>query len=240
MASKGWQTEELVQADGYDVFAVQNDCPDPNAPKLLITAGIHGEEPASVIGTIDWLTRSASRWSTQIHITAIPCINPWGFVRGIRFGPHGKDLNREFDKPKHAYVQAVRDYLSGRSFDLFMDEHEDCDFYDMYAYELGPKQPVTLARRVLERCKPFVVLSHSEEVGPFSTVEGLVRPIGPEVEPGDDSHLEGLPIALWAYDNITRHTITVETPGMQSLNLRCRLHGEALDEACHYLVGVGA
>lgn len=207
-------------------------------PRLLITAGIHGEEPASVLGAMRWLVSRSAEWRAHIDMTVIPCINPWGFERGIRFGPHGLDLNREFDAPKHPFTQAVTDFLKGRRFHLFMDQHEDCDFEAMYAYESGGETTPTLGRRILDLAREWVPLSDHEEVGPFHTEDGLIATgrVQTDLEDLDLGDLEGLPIALYVFLHHAPHVVTVETPGLQPLELRIKLHVEALEEACRYLV----
>lgn len=232
----GWQVHTLAQADGYTTYAlVAPALPEP-APKLLIAAGIHGEEPGAVLGTLQWLQQRAEAWSDQIHLTVLPCINPWGIERGIRFGPHGKDLNREFDAPVHPYAKGVTDFLKGRRFDLFMDQHEDCDFLSMYVYENGGRADVSLGRRILSRAEKYVPLSHGEEVGPFVTDRGMVNPVRTPEDLGDLSHLEGYPIALYLLVEHVSHVVTVETPGLQPIDVRAQIHVESLDEACTYLV----
>ncbi len=207
---------------------------------LLIAAGIHGEEPASVVGLCRWLRERVEEWRNSLRFTVFPCINPWGFERGIRFAADGKDLNRQFDAPQHPAVAAVCRSLeaSGERFPLFVDLHEDCDFEAMYLYEvIDPSQrqdgAPTLGRRILDRARRRVGL-YSGPVEDLQARDGMIHVDG--FDRIEARKLRGLPIALYAYAHFVPHVVTVETPGKLPLQVRAGLHVEALEEACSYLL----
>lgn len=238
LARSGWRVDILGTADGYPVYAAESPREHRTAgevrPRLMIDAGIHGEEPAAVVGLLQWLEGPGRGWQEKIDLTVFPCINPWGIVRGIREGPHGRDLNREFDNPAHPYVAWTVRALEGRRFDLVMDMHEDCDFTAMYLYELlgaAPNQGPSLGRRILDLCSSRVDLANDGDVGPVPPRDGLIAVDFPRAE----RELEGDPIALYLYKRHADHVVTVETPGKLDLDLRASLHVDALDEACRYL-----
>ena len=140
LAGRGWEKRLVTEADGYPVFMLERKASPREGrarPSLLIDAGIHGEEPAGVLGLLDWLEKSAEQWAPAIDFTVFPCLNPWGIERGLRFDPRGRDLNREFNNPVHPAVASFCRAVSDRRFDLFMDLHEDCDFFGMYLYEVA-------------------------------------------------------------------------------------------------------
>lgn len=238
-AQRGWQLRPLGFADGYPLYALQRSprsAAGERPPSLLIAAGIHGEEPAAVIGLLRWLDERAEAWTKRIQFTIAPCLNPWGFVRGLRHGSHGKDLNREFDNPSHPAVIAFRTLVTGRRYDLFLDLHEDCDFDTMYLYELASSRPPagvpSLGRRILAQAAPDVRLSHGDAVGPFVTQEGM---IAGELTPAAARSRTGAPIALYVYGHHSAHVVTVETPGLLPLAVRAELHVRALEEGCRFL-----
>jgi len=238
---QGWSRKVFAEADGYPLFMLQYSAPAPR-PRLLIAAGIHGEEPAGVLGLLDWLERRAGAFIEAVDFTVFPCLNPWGFERGIRYDPAGRDLNREFNSPKHPAVAGFCAAVAGLRFDLFMDLHEDCDFYGMYLYEVaagaqdtGASEP-TLGRRILDACRSLVQLSDGEDTGGIATQDGM---IAPPVTRDDLAEWDQWPIALYAYAHHTDHVVTIETPGKQPLELRRILHGKALDLACEHVIGRG-
>lgn len=244
LVDRGWSKKVLAMADGYPVFLLEHRATDPNPtrPSLLIDAGIHGEEPGSVIGLFHWLQHHADRWLGAIDFTVFPCLNPWGFERGIRYDPRNRDLNREFNNPLHPAVVGFCKAIEGRRFELFMDLHEDCDFYGTYLYEVveaGRTDRVpgaaelTLGRRILDACQSIAPLSHGEEVGELITDAGmLAAPLAREELDAWDEW----PIALYAYVHHTDHVVTVETPGKQPLETRSDVHARALDVACGHLI----
>jgi protein MpaA len=117
--------------------------------KVLITAGIHGDEPAGVLALYKYLL-SISLRELDIEVCAFPCINPIGLLRNSRVSSGHFDLNRQMDPRSIApEVRAVTSQLIslGQTFDVAFDLHEDnpavpCDFGPeaeqadgFYAYE---------------------------------------------------------------------------------------------------------
>lgn len=240
LASLGWTRQAVAEADGYPIYKLERrpGAGHQTSPSLLIAAGIHGEEPAAVLGLIDWLNRHAAQWTDRLALTVFPCLNPWGFERGIRYDPKGNDLNRQFDRPTHPAVAAFCREVAGMRFDLFMDMHEDCDFHRMYLYEVADGlardgAAPTLGRRILETCSRSVELSDGEEVGELLTNRGIVSGALTREEL---RAWDSLPIALYAFLHHTDQVITVETPGMRPVKLRSELHVTALEVACAALI----
>ena len=104
--------------------------------RVLLSAGIHGDEPAGVEALCEWLeTRAYVKFLQRWDITMLPCINPWGYEHGTRENGEGRDLNREFNSshpPQEVlFVQSV---LQQR-FDLSLELHADEDSSGYYLYE---------------------------------------------------------------------------------------------------------
>ena len=106
--------------------------------RVLLNGGTHGDEPAGVEALLRFLEQRRYEAWPEIAFTVIPCLNPWGFVRGIREGPAGHDLNRAFRRasPATPEVSAIKQVLSRRRLTCSLDCHEDCDATGFYAYEL--------------------------------------------------------------------------------------------------------
>jgi predicted deacylase len=83
-----------------------------NLPRILLTAGIHGEEPAGVYALLEFMDRGIVPYLKHFSFLILPCLNPFGFVRGVRFGTGAGDLNRAFDNGSgHPEVAAVKELL---------------------------------------------------------------------------------------------------------------------------------
>jgi hypothetical protein len=101
---------------GRPLRAAKLPSPDPDAPRLLCTANIHGPELISCVVALAWL-RSAGEAGTRssglrerAELWVIPCLNPDGFARTfeaagqgrlveLRPNENGVDLNRNFPAP---------------------------------------------------------------------------------------------------------------------------------------------
>lgn len=69
----------------------------PGEPRLLITAGFHGEERAGPLTLGEHLPEIAERAKELgIGLTIYPCINPSGFEAGTRYNMSGEKPNNDF------------------------------------------------------------------------------------------------------------------------------------------------
>ena len=68
-----------------------------NPKKALISAGIHGDEPAGVETICSFLEQKEFlKYADDWELTLLPCINPTGYELKIRENHEGQDLNRLF------------------------------------------------------------------------------------------------------------------------------------------------
>lgn len=90
--------------------------------KVLISAGVHGNEVGGVATAIKLVQRAARGQGLRrrFDITVLPMVN----ASGQRENTNGKDLNRSFQNGKWtAESAAIRNSLRGQHFDLFVDLH---------------------------------------------------------------------------------------------------------------------
>ena len=81
-------------------------------PRIILSAGIHGEEPAGVYTLLDFMNRGIIKYLDHFSFLILPCLNPNGFTRGVRFSRDVSDLNRSFDNDSGPpEVAAVKDLL---------------------------------------------------------------------------------------------------------------------------------
>jgi predicted deacylase len=122
--------ETLGNVAGHDISAVHLGCSDPAQPprlRVLITAGVHGNEnvgPGAAVALLDQLlTRLSLRQG--VSVTVVPCLNPTGFVLGTRENADGIDLNRRCLDGDGAplEVRILRRLLDREDFDLAVDLH---------------------------------------------------------------------------------------------------------------------
>ena len=230
----GGQLCEQAEADGYPLYHL--DLPGPEgAPRFLLSAGIHGEEPGSATGLLNWCERDLPKWLHFFHIEAFPCLNPWGFERGNRYDAAGRDLNRCFreETPPPA-VRMVREVTAGRRYAMAVDMHEDCDYYGFYVYERLEHGP-NVAPALLQRIALEGPVSYGEEGDDPPIEQGLVHmplPRGRSLVALAAERAQW-PLAFYLY-HVADHVITVETPGRQPLDVRVRMQRAAAETALHF------
>jgi predicted deacylase len=92
----GWRAE-VPGCVGDDALSLlHRPARDPAAPRLLIAAGFHGEEPAGPWGLLRFIGGADSDLLDRVHLTLLPLVNPSGFRAGRRFNDWGENPNRGF------------------------------------------------------------------------------------------------------------------------------------------------
>lgn len=98
-AARWGRVEDLTVAFGTDA---------PDAPALIVTAGVHGTEPIGTAVAIAYLHTLIAQlgWDDLLHhalarcrIAVMPLVNPVGMARGTRCNGNGVDLMRNAPSP---------------------------------------------------------------------------------------------------------------------------------------------
>ncbi len=96
----------------HPIYAVVTQNYRKDLPRIILSAGIHGEEPAGVYTLLEFINRGVVNYLDHFSFLILPCLNPYGFTRGVRFSRDVSDLNRSFDDvPGPPEVAAVKDLL---------------------------------------------------------------------------------------------------------------------------------
>lgn len=192
--------------------------------RVLLSAGIHGDELAGVEALCEWLeTRAYVKFLQQWDITMLPCINPWGYEYGTRENGEGYDLNREF-KSSHLsqevlFVQSVMQ----QRFDLSLELHADEDSAGYYLYETV--QPgADIGHRVLERIRTSMPVNLDAEIDGKSADGGVIaRP----PKPGNHTWW---PMAVYGFARGIPCSLTLEA-GRSTLRVQVQTHLQAIEAA---------
>ena len=102
---------------------------------ILITGGIHGDEPAGPASVLRFLDRDNTHLLQRFKFLILPCINPYGYVHNTRKNKRGLDLNRLFEETGIAEVDIVKETIEGQRFHFCIDFHEDWEAEGVYLYE---------------------------------------------------------------------------------------------------------
>lgn len=142
--------------------------------RVLLSAGIHGDELAGVEALCEWLESHAytmflHRWD----ITMLPCLNPWGYEHGTHENSDGQDLNREFDSSHPAQeVLFVQSVLQQR-FDLSLELHVDAESVGYYLYE-AVRPGADMGHRVIERIRTVMPMNLDATIDGKSAEGGVI------------------------------------------------------------------
>lgn len=190
--------------------------------RVLITGGMHGDEPAGIEAVLQFLERDNTTFLKDFSFLVIPCINPYGYVHNIRETLDGIDINRAFETDDVAEVAIVKKALGQTQFSLAIDFHEDYDATGFYLYE-GKRDEKYICPRL-------------------TTAAKAIGPLDPD-DPGEDAPdlAEGVykVATSWGTQGLTpyllhfhsEHVIISETPTVWQLEQRVALHLTILDTA---------
>lgn len=212
----GWLPEVFHTTDDFRWLALihrANSRTTHHAPRVYISTGIHGDEPAGPLAALRLLREN--RWPAAIEITLLPCLNPFGFAANLRVNGAGIDLNRDYRHFKAAEVRAHVAWLEKqRPFDLCLCLHEDWEAHGFYVYELNPEDQPSLAERIVARVAPVCPVDRSEIIEGRAAHAGIIRP---NLDPGSRPQW---PEAFWLIQNKTRLSYTLESPSDFPLGTR--------------------
>jgi hypothetical protein len=214
----GLQIVTLAEEGDSPVLGLRNR-KSVDGPGLYLSTGIHGDEPASVVGLLEWAEENVE--VLKSHPVAIfPCVNPWGLLNNSREDHAGRDLNRAFDRSCASPICAMLDFIEGREFAVAVSLHEDYDANGIYLYELAQRgenwgeELLGQVEKELPRHEGTVEGRRTRN-GVMRRSKGLER-ISREIE--------GMPESIYLYLHHARTALTFETPSEFSLYRRVRAH----------------
>jgi len=214
--------ERIGTAHNYPIHQIGLTASTRTQRRVLITGGMHGDEPAGVEAVLQFLTRDNTTLLKNFSFLVIPCINPYGYVHGTRETRDGIDINRAFETDDIVEVTILKKALGQTQFSLAIDFHEDYDATGFYLYE---------GNRAEQYIGPELV-----------TAARAVGALDPD-DPGEDAPdlAEGVykvanswgtqGLAPYLLHFHSEHVIISETPTVWQLEQRVALHLKILDTA---------
>lgn len=218
--------ELLGTAHTYPIYQIYLASSVGTPKHILITGGMHGDEPAGVEAVLQFLARDNTALLKNFSFLVIPCLNPYGYVHNTRETLGGIDINRAFETEDVAEVAIVKKALGQTQFSLAIDFHEDYDATGFYLYE-GKRD--------------------EKYIGPkLAVVAKAIGAIDPD-DPGEDAPdlAEGVykvanswgtqGLAPYLLHFHSEHVIISETPTVWQLEQRAALHLTILDTALNII-----
>ena len=205
---------------------------ETGAPKVLLSAGIHGDEPAGPHAVLSLLKKISDGKIVlpPVNLDIFPLINPSGFLRKTRTNQHGLDLNRCFatgHPPKE--IRIMMNFLKNREYDLSVEFHEDIDTKGFYLYEHQPVHLVGTGPNewgqeitALLRRQGFPI-NESHIIEGMPAINGV---ISPKRKRRSFFRQHGWPQAFYMHKHGTSRTLTLETPPCLSIEDRTKIHIE--------------
>lgn len=209
----GFTVEAFGEAFDLPLFALIKPA-SGTAPRIYLSAGIHGDEPAGPLA-LERLLESGffdDRFSWRI----CPLLNPGGWDAATRENPDGIDLNRDYRHPRTAEVRAHRRWLEKQpAHDLYLSLHEDWEATGFYLYEINTSRRPCIARPVLEAVTAVIPLEPMSEIDNHEvTAPGLIHHRPEADEP------EFWPEAIFHSKLYPHLSYTFETPSTLDITVR--------------------
>ncbi len=194
-----------------------------DAPEyVLITGGVHGDEPAGVEAVLQFLERDNAELLKRFAFVVIPCVNPYGFVHDTRTNREDVDINRAFEEEEVAEVAIVKRVLGQTQFSLAVDFHEDYEANGFYLYEgKRDEQYIGVALAKVAKTIGPIDPDDSGEDAP-DIAEGVYQVA---------SEWGTVGLAPYLLHFHSEHVIITETPTVWPLSQRAALHLAVLDAA---------
>lgn len=220
---RGFRPEPFGTAGGAPLLAATRRTPGPR-PRIYLSAGIHGDEPAPPRVLLALLR--AGCFDARATWFLCPLLNPTGLARGTRENAAGVDLNRDYKSPSAPEVRAHVAWLRRQPrFDLVLCLHEDWEAQGFYCYELNPAGRPSLAPAMLAAARPLCPIESAPVIDGREAAEpGIIRPVS------DPLLRDAWPEAIYLREHHGELHYTTETPSALPLAQR-EAAGEAVIRA---------
>ncbi len=180
---------------------------------LLITAGIHGDEPAGPIALTQFVERGSFPFNLRLII--LPLLNPSGFAKKSRYNKQRRDLNRTFNRevtePKE--IELFKKAIEGEKIDLMLSMHEDDTHDGTYLYT-SDQDKIASYKRLLKDTNNYLPTEDGKSVYGDKSDDGVIY-IDSKNHKAKHTHS----LEYYMQDRGIQY-VTFETPGKATLHKR--------------------
>lgn len=210
---RGFRVEHFGQVDRVPQLALTHRTAGPR-PRIYLSAGIHGDEPAPPLAVRDLL--EAGFFDDRANWFLCPLLNPAGFVTRTRGNGAGLDLNRDYRHRVSDEIRAHTRWLNAQpNFDLALCLHEDWESQGFYLYEITAQPHPILARAIIRAVAPVCPIEAATNIdGRDVTEPGIIHPTA------DPQLRDQWPESIYLQAHHTRLGYTLETPSSLPLDQR--------------------
>ena len=202
-----------------------------SGPRIYLSAGIHGDEPAGPLAVLELLREGF--FDKSIYWLLCPALNPSGLAALIRENDDGIDLNRDYYLRETREVAAHTDWFKAQpAFALFISLHEDWETEGFYFYEINlATEDLLRTQSILAAVSPWFM----PELGPMIDGHEISGP-GWIYHTAEPDVPEGWPEAIYLAKNGCPISFTFETPSHAPLEQRIAAHMAAVKAVCRSTV----
>jgi murein peptide amidase A len=165
----GWSKEVYFHKEGFEFQAYTRKGKE-DAPKVYISSGIHGDEPAGPLAALQLMKVLPN----DLNLWLCPILNPLGLSRNQRENEKGIDLNRDYKTRETEEVKAHVAWIEHQPlFDLTLCLHEDWEAEGFYLYTSKEEKH---AEAIVEAVKKIFPIDSHEVIEGFDAKGGILRP----------------------------------------------------------------
>jgi hypothetical protein len=220
--------EVFAKADRYPLLHLHSKKSPPDAPSVYLSAGIHGDEPASTEALITWVERN-STIARRLKLQIFPCLNPWGLIHNKRSNADGVDLNRCYHNRSLPIVAKHQQLVLNSSYDLALILHEDYDALGAYLYETSPAKP-HWGEQIIAAMSPHLPSDSRRHIDTSRAKGGIIR------RKITSDSIPEWPEAFLLHFHGAGRVFTIETASEFHIDSRVEAHVAAIDTAIALLI----
>jgi murein peptide amidase A len=224
--------ESFATSDEYELLCVRSPALE-TTQGIYLSAGIHGDEPASTEGLYLWAQLNL-KYLRRLPLLMLPCLNPWGLIHNRRVDAEGRDLNRSYHLDNVPEITAHKELLKGYSFSFSMCLHEDYDAQGVYLYEVrhrGSSAARQIGLELLTAAGYYVPIDLRKKIEGRKALQGSIK------RRIRHKQFPVMPEAAYLAFNHGPHTITFETPSEYELGARVQAQAAAIQRAVEIVLG---
>jgi len=199
-----------------------------NPKRVLISAGIHGDEPAGVETICAFLESGKYKsYTKEWDFIILPCINPYGYEYDSRENHDHKDLNRLFKlNSPPLEVKLTQSVIETSYFNLMLELHEDSDSHGYYLFQKSNKPfGIELGYKIIDSVKEIIPINLNKKIDDIPAEKGLIHRIK------NIDEMVWWPMAGYSLAMKSDHCFTLETPTHLPMNIRVNAHLAAMERA---------
>jgi protein MpaA len=162
----------------------------------------------------------------SLPLLVYPCLNPWGLENNSRWDAKALDLNRVWNgSSSPSLISKIMKKLSDYTFSVTACLHEDYEGLGTYLYAPGGKRAVRAkADAILQAVQGLIPRDTRRSIDGRKCTGGMIFP-RPSKPPA-----EGIPEALFLYENCGGVNFTLETPSELEIGVRAEGHVQMITE----------